>query len=343
MAFSDAAPLSDPAVMRNALSYAAMLDVPIMCHCEDPRLNKGWAMHEGAVAMRLGLPGYPAIAEEIVIARDIALAEQVGARIHICHVSTAGGVAQIRAAKERGVRITADVTPHHLTLDERWVLGWLAPPPAEEAAPKRGGRGRAAKAAETGLDLPTWLNSTRLAPFDSSTRLNPPLRTEEDCEALIEGLRDGTLDAISSDHSPQSLVEKECEYRWAAPGISGLETALGLTLTLVHRGKLDLVDLVARFTEGPSRLLERQPSTLRPGAWADIVIFDPDYVWSVEPAQFASRGKHTPLAGQKLKGNVMLTMHHGKIVFRRGNFGASTGALQQPARLEGILDIESEE
>src|SRR6266545_2161395 len=232
--------MAELVVMRNALAYAAMLDVPIMSHCEDLRLNRGWAMHEGAISTRLGLPGYPSAAEEIQIARDIALAELTGAHIHICHVSTAGGVALIRAAKPRG---------------------------------------RRRKKSEPGLGVPSWLDPTRLPPYDSSTRVSPPLRGEEDVEALVEGLRDGTIDAIATDHAPHSQIDKECEYRLAAPGISGLETALELVLTLVHRGEMDLVNLVAMLTEGPATVLGRTPATLRPGSSADIVIFDPDHSW----------------------------------------------------------------
>lgn len=333
--------VADAAVMRNALAYAAMLDVPIMAHCEETRLTRGWGMHDGAVSIRLGLPGYPAAAEEAMVARDIALAEMTGAHLHICHVSTAGSVALIRAAKARGVRVTAEVTSHHLTLTDQWVLGNLALVRAEGKAIQRSGRDRAED--DDGLDLPSRLKPTLLPPYHTSTRVRPPLRTEHDVEALIEGLRDGTIDAIASDHEPQSAVDKECEYRLAAPGISSLETALGLALTLVHRGKLDLVDLVAKFTEGPATVLGRAPATLRPGSPADIVIFDPDSPWTVDPAKFFSKGRNTPLAGQRLKGQVMLTMCRGQIVFRRGNFGVATGALQQASRLEGILGSEHEE
>jgi dihydroorotase len=340
VAFSDdGMPVLDSSMMRNALAYAAMLDVPVMSHCEDLRLSRGWAMHEGAISMRLGLQGYPAAAEESMIARDIALAESTGVHLHICHVSTAGGVALIRAAKERGVRVTAEVTPHHLTLSDRWVLGSMGPWPASEIAHRDGnGKGRKRKKSEPGLGLPSRLNPTLLPPYDSSTRVNPPLRGEEDVEALVEGLRDGTINAIATNHAPHSQVDKECEYRLAAPGISGLETALGLALTLVHRGEMDLVDLVAKLTEGPAMVLDRSPATLRPGSRADIVIFDPDYVWTVDPNAFVSKGKHTPLAGQQLKGGVMLTMYGGKIVYRRGNFGGSTAMLQQASKLDGILE-----
>ncbi|HMP39752.1 MAG TPA: dihydroorotase [Roseiflexaceae bacterium] len=338
VAFSDAdLPLADAAVMRNALAYAAMLGVPLMTYCEDRRLTRGWAMHEGAVSVRLGLAGFPAAAEEVQIARDIALAASSGAHLHICHVSTAGGVVLIRAARERGVRITAEVTPHHLTLTDRWVMGSLITPPVE---PTPRGRSRRQRVDEAGLGLPSWLNPGLLPPYSSSTRVAPPLRTEEDTEALIEALRDGTIDAIATDHAPQHRVDVECEYRLAAPGIAGLETALGLALTLVHRGKMDLVDLVAKLTEGPASVLGRTPATLRPGSPADIVVFDPDRSWTVDPTRFLSQGHNNPLAGQQLKGQVMLTMRRGEIVFRRGNFGVATGALQQPSRLEGILGTD---
>ncbi|HEU5015319.1 MAG TPA: dihydroorotase [Roseiflexaceae bacterium] len=341
----DGSPVSNAAVMRNALAYSAMLEVPIMSHCEDLALSHGWAMHEGAISTRLGLPGYPAAAEEAQIARDIALAEQTGGHIHICHVSTAGGVALIRAAKERGVRVTAEATPHHLTLTDRWVLGSLGswePPPRKGRRDGGSGRGRKRRQMEPELGLPSWLNPSLLPPYDTSTRVSPPLRGEEDVDALIEGLRDGTIDIIATDHAPHSRVDKEVEYGLSSPGISGLETALGLVMTLVHRGELDLVSMVARLTERPASILERTPATLRPGSPADIVIFDPDQLWTVNPDEFASKGKNTPVAGQQLKGQVMLTMCGGKVVFRRGNFGAATGMLQQASRLEGILDEEDE-
>ncbi len=337
VAFSDdPRPVADPAVMRNALAYAAMLEVPVLSHCEDRGLNRGWAMHEGAVSTRLGLPGYPSAAEDVAIARDIALAELTGAHIHICHVSTAGGVALIRAAKERGIRITAEVTPHHLTLTDQWILGDMS-----RYQPFELPRRKRTKKADPGLGLANWLDSTRLPPYDTTTRVNPPLRSVEDVEALIEGIRDGTIDAIATDHSPNGLVDTVCEYGIAKPGISGLETALALSLSLVHRGEVDLVNLVAKLTEGPASVLGRTPATLRPGSWADIVIFDPDQEWTVQPDTFVSRGKNSPLTGQKLKGRVMLTMAGGHIVFRRGNFGAATAMLEQKAsRLEGILEDE---
>jgi dihydroorotase len=337
IAFSDAdRSIEDPALMRNAMAYAAMLGLPVMTHCEDRRLSAGWAMHEGVVSTRLGLPGMPAAAEEALVARDIALAEVTGVHLHVCHVSTAGSVELIRAAKERGIHITAEVTPHHLTLTDRWVLGNLGAVAGEPRAPESGRKRKSTGAAE--LSLRSWLDPTRLPPYDARTRLQPPLRTETDVEALIGGLRDGTIDAIATDHTPQAIVDQACEYGLAAPGMTGLETALGLVLTLVHRGEMDLVNMVAKLTEGPAQVLGRSPATLRPGARADLVIFDPDQSWTVDAAGCTSRARNTPLHGQKLKGRVMLTMVAGAIAFRHDRFGS--GATQQPqaSRLKGILN-----
>lgn len=338
IAFSDAGrPVADAALMRNALAYAAALGLPVFAHCEDSRLSAGWAMHEGAVSTRLGLPGAPRAAEEAIVARDIALAELTGAHLHICQVSTAGSVALIRVAKARGVAVTAEVSPHHLTLTDRWVLGSLVP---REEPPPPAAKSRRKRNPSPELGLPSSLNPALLPPYDPSTRVSPPLRGDEDLEALVEGLRDGTIDAVATGHAPQSRVEKEVEYGVAAPGISGLETALALVLTLVHRGELDLVTLVAKLTEGPAGVLGRSPATLRPGSRADIVIFDPEQLWEVDAAAFASRGRNTPLHGQRLKGRVMLTMAAGKVVFRRDGFGEGASAQPAPSRLEGILGSE---
>lgn len=350
IAFSDdGSPVADPTIMRNALTYATMLGVPIMSHCEDTRLNRGWAMHEGVVSIRLGLPGYPASAEEIQIARDIALAEATGGHLHICHVSTAGGVALIRQAKQRGIRVTAEVTPHHLALTDQWVLGSLAThaTTAGELPSSPGSRRRRKKSNRIQEDperlrTHSWLDPTRLPPYDTSTRVSPPLRNEQDCEALLEGLSDDTIDAIATDHAPHATVDKLCEYGLASCGISGLETALGLVLTLVHIGALDLMTVVAKLTEGPARVLGRSPATLRPGARADLVIFDPEISWIVDTATFASKGKNSPLQGQRLKGQVMLTMASGDIVFRRGEFGRVSRGEPQASRLDGFL-LEDEE
>ncbi|MGQ9876939.1 MAG: dihydroorotase [Chloroflexus sp.] len=332
IAFSDGGrTIANTALLRHALAYAAALKLPVMVSCQDPYLAAGGVAHEGAVSIRLGLPAIPAAAEEAIVARDIALAEATGAHLHISRVSTAGSVALIRAARARGVHVTAEVTPHHLTLSDRWLLGWL-----EERNEIETGR----PGAHPDLSLPSWLNPTLLPPYDSSTRVDPPLRSIEHVEALVEGLRDGVIGAIATDHAPHALVDRDCEYGIAPPGISGLETALALTLTLVHRGEMDIVNLIAKLTEGPAQVLNRSPANLRPGATADIVIFDPERSWMVEPDHFASRGRNTPLRGQRLKGQVMLTMAAGKIVFRRDDFGRQAQAAPQPSRLEGILGAE---
>ncbi len=351
IAFSDdGSPVSNPMVMRNALSYASMLGVPIMSHCEDTRLNAGWAMHEGAVSIRLGLPGYPAVAEEAQIARDIALAELTGAHLHICHVSTAGGVQLIRSAKERGIYVTAEVTPHHLTLTDAWVLGSLGTPreqhePATthraDSKSKRDTKQARQPSSDSELKIPLWLDPTLLPPYDTSTRVSPPLRSESDVEALLEGIIDNTIDAIATDHAPHATVNKACEYGEAACGISGLETALGLLLTLVHSGALDLMSVVAKLTEGPAQVLGRSPASLRPGTRADLVVFDPEHSWVVDSTSFVSKGRNTPLQGQRLKGQVMLTMSDGNVIFRRDGFGGSGRSKPQPSRLDGILPADS--
>lgn len=180
-------------------------------------------------------------------------------------------------------------------------------------------------------------------PYDTSTRVSPPLRSETDVEALIEGLCDGTIDAIATDHAPHAHVDKACEYGLAACGISGLETALGLVLSLVSVGMLDLMNAVARFTEGPAQVLGRSPSTLVPGSRADLVIFDPEQLWTVDTGAFVSKGKNSPLHGQQLKGQVMLTMWNGNIVFRRNNFGKENLGKPRTSTLTGILNNGEDE
>jgi dihydroorotase len=293
----DGSPVADPALMRHALDYASGLDLPIIDHCEDPSLADGGVMHEGWVATRLGLRGRPAAAEDAMVARDIHLAEQTGGRVHIAHLSTAGAVALVRAAKARGVPVTAEVTPHHLTLTHEAVLS--GPPGTEGLA------------------------------YDTNAKVHPPLRTRADVEACVEGLRDGTIDAIATDHAPHAVTEKLCEFDDAAPGLTGLETALGLVLRLVHGGRIDLATVVERLTAGPVRALRldehtglRGLGTLAPGAPADVTVFDPEARWTVDPQAFVSRGKNTPLAGVELRGQVVLTVAGGRVTFAREGVGA---------------------
>lgn len=296
-AFSDdGACVSDPVLMRAALEYAAPLRAAIIQHAEDPVLVRGGVMHEGWVSTRLGLRGQPAAAEEAIVARDIALAAATGGYLHIAHLSTAGAVELVRGAKARGLNVTAEVTPHHLTLSHEAVM--------------RGPAG------------------TEVAAYDTNARVNPPLRTPADVEACIEGLRDGTIDAVATDHAPHATTEKAVEFDDAAPGLVGLETALPLVLRLVRAGRIPLIDALARMTIGPVRALRLNEGaeppelgTLVPGAPADVTVFDPEARWTVEPRAFASKGKNTPFDGWEMQGKVVLTVMGGRITHREDRAG----------------------
>ena len=282
----DGHPVADANVMRQALSYASGLGLPIINHCEVPELSAGGVMNEGWVATRLGLKGLPRSAEEAMVARDIALAETTGGRLHVAHASTAGTVELVRQAKERGLKVTCEATPHHLTLTDETVLG----------------RGAAA------------YEPLSVSAYDTNAKVAPPLRSRPDVEAMVEGLRDGTVDLIATDHAPHASIEKMCTFDEAANGISVLETALGSLMSLVHSGALTLPTLVDRLTAAPARFLGVGLGTLRPGAPADVTLFDPAAEWVVDPAAFASRGKNTPLAGATLKGRVAATIAAGRVV-----------------------------
>ena len=287
VAFSDdGAPVYDATLMRRALEYAATFGLPIIDHCEEPSLANDAVMHEGWVSTRTGLRGAPSAAEESPVARDIALAEATGAHVHIAHVSTRGAVEAIRRAKARGVRVTAEVTPHHLTLTDEIV-----------AFGANGGWGLV---------------------YDTNAKVNPPLRSQDDVDACVEGLADGTIECIATDHAPHATVDKLCEFDDAAFGISGLETAFGLCMRLVHGGRIALPLLLERLTAGAVRALELDRhvpgiGTLAVGAPADIVLLDPDAEWVVEPERFASKGRNTPLAGVTLKGAVVATIAGGRV------------------------------
>ncbi len=285
--------VAKPKLMRYALEYSRMLGLPIAQHCEDPELVAGGLMHEGRISALLGLRGIPAASEESIVARDIALSRLTGGHVHFQHVSTAGAVELIRAAKEEGLPVTAEVTPHHLTLTEDWVAG---------------GKWASSWSLELWGQLPTY-------PYDTNTRVAPPLRSEEDTKALLAALKDGLFDAIATDHAPHTVMDKECEFGLAANGISGLETALGALMILVHRGDLGLATMIRYLTVEPARLLKLPYGTLRKGAEADVTIFDPDAEWTVDPARFFSKGKNTPLAGVCLRGKVTMTLVAGRVVF----------------------------
>lgn len=284
VAFSDdPRPVRSSRLLRHALAYSAMLGRPVVEHAVDPDLAEGGLAHEGRVATWLGLPGVPAAAEEIAVARAIALARLTGGRLHLAHLSTAGAVAQVRAARAEGLAVTAEVSPLHLLLDE------------ESVGSGPGGR-----------------------PYDTSTRLDPPLRSAADAAALRGGLADGTLAAIATDHRPQRAVDKDCEYAYAAPGATGLETAFGAAMELVAAERLSLMTALRALTSGPAAAFGLEAGRLAVGGPADLVIADADAIRTVEPSRFHSRGKSTPLAGRTLRGCVLATLVGGAIMHREG-------------------------
>ena len=270
--------LMNTGLMCRALRLARELELPVIEHCEHTALFKGGVMNRGGLSVELGLPGIPAAAEEIMAARDIALSRMMGGRIHIAHTSTAGTVDIIRHAKERGLRVTAEVTPHHLTQTEEEVRG-----------------------------------------YKTSAKVNPPLRTAQDIQALIQGLKDNVIDAIATDHAPHTAKEKSAGFTSAPFGISGFETALGSLMSLVHGGQLTLQTLISKLTLEPAAIIGDRfgkLGTLEAGTWADITLFDQDREWKVDTDTFASKGKNTPLAGSRLKGKVMATIYRGEVIYR---------------------------
>ena len=290
----DGNPVVNSNIMRQALSYSSALELPIINHCEEPSLFHGGSMNEGWISNRLGIKGIPNSAEDIMVARDINLAELTGGRYHVAHLSTAGALELVRRTKDLGMtNVTAEVTPHHLTLTDEAILGRTAD----------GSNGSGAYAPLTS------------AAYDTTAKVNPPLREQADMEALIQGLRDGVIDLIATDHAPHNRTDKECTFHEAAFGISTLETALGQLMALVHSGAIDLPLLIEKMTLAPARFLRRTDiGTLKQGAPADITIIDPDTKWVVDTAQFASKGKNTPLQGAILKGRVQSTLVSGEVV-----------------------------
>jgi dihydroorotase len=280
VAFSDSdRPVRKASLMRHALEYSLLVERPIASHAEEADLVDGGVMHEGALATVLGLKGIPREAEEIAVARDLALAQLTGGRLHLAHLSTASAVEQVRQAKARGVRVTAEVAPHHLALSDE-VLS--------------------------------------VKPYDTNARTAPPLRSAADARALLEGLRDGTIDCVVSDHTPRRWIDKACEFDQALPGISSLETTFGLLMRLVHAGALSLGELIGALTYRAANAWNLPFGTLSPGSSADVVVLDPDQAWVVDPERFFSKGKNSPLGGQTLRGSVLLTIAQGTIVYRNG-------------------------
>ena len=271
----DGRPVMNGALMRRALEYASSLGMPIIAHCEDRHISAGGAMNEGFVSTELGLAGSPGIAEDVMVARDLILAEYTGAALHIAHVSTAGAVRLIREAKLQGVRVTAETAPHYFCLTD---------------------------------DV--------LRSFDTNAKVYPPLRSAEDVAAIREGLRDGTLDVIATDHAPHAGTDKDVEFDYAATGLTGLETSLALSLRLVHEGILTLPTLVRKMTALPAAILGVPKGTLQNGADADITVIDPGREWTIDRSLFRSRGKNTPFHGWNVKGKAVMTIVGGVVRYR---------------------------
>jgi len=276
----DGHPIREARLLRLALEYARAFDAVVADHAEDASLTDGAQMHEGEVSAMLGLAGWPAAAEEMVVARDLLLAELTGGRLHLCHLSTANAVELVRAAKARGVRVTAEAAPHHFTLTDETVRG-----------------------------------------YDPVFKVNPPLREKADVEAVRQGLADGAIDAIATDHAPHAREDKEVEWPAAPPGMLGLETALGLTLTeLVAPGYLELPAAIERLTAGPARCrrLPGHGGPVTPGAPANLTVLDPAARWTVDRATLASRARNTPFHGRELTGRVVHTLLRGAFTVRDG-------------------------
>jgi dihydroorotase len=283
VAFSDdGKPVMNARLLRHAMEYTLPFGTPIISHAEDAHLSAGGVMHEGIVSTELGLRGIPAAAEEVMVARDICLAELTAAHLHIAHLSTAGAVRLVRDAKARGVRVTAEVTPHHLLLTDEAVRG-----------------------------------------YDANFKMNPPLRTKRDQEALLEALADGTIDAIATDHAPHALSEKEGEFDQADFGVVGLETAVAVLLDRVVRpGLLDLTTFIARLTQGPARALGLPGGSLAKDAVADLTILDLELEWTTDPSRFLSKSKNSPFGGWKVTGMPWMTIISGRVIMREGVLSA---------------------
>lgn len=276
IAFSDdGKTIMDAAVMRRVLEYARMLGAPVSTHAEDCHLVGDGVVNEGPVSTRLGLPGSPGVAETVLVARDIHLAEATGGHLHVGHVSTAGAVALIREAKERGVHVTAEVTPHHLALTDEATLG-----------------------------------------YDTNAKMAPPLRSAADMRACRQGLVEGVLDCIATDHAPHAPHEKDVEFTAAPPGVLGFETALPVVLDLVRTGEITPLELIRRLTANPARIFHRpQLGQVSVGAPADVVVLDPDRRWTYDPAKGFSKSLNSPWAGQEMIGRVLFTLVDGRVVY----------------------------
>ncbi len=265
-------------VLLNGFDYLRTFDKIIINHDEEPTLVEEGVMNESHHSAMLGMKGRPTVAEDIAVARDILLAEYADARVHVAHISSARSVDLVREAKKRGVKVTAEATPQHLTMTDDCVN-----------------------------------------PIDSSTKINPPLREQKDVDAVLAGLKDGTIDAIVTDHSPHAQEEKDREYAYAPSGFPGLETALGVLLTdLYHTGKLDLMQMISKMTYEPARIFGLNAGSLSEGRPADITVIDPELDWTVDDKEFYTKGSHSPFVGRKLKGRAVMTLVDGRMVMQNG-------------------------
>jgi dihydroorotase len=275
VAFSDdGKTIMDGGVMRRVLEYSRLVSAPVITHAEDRYLVANGVVNEGPVSTKLGLPGNPAVAEDILVVRDLMLAELTGAHLHVAHVSTRGAVAAVRQARDRGVHVTAEVTPHHLTLTDEANLG-----------------------------------------YDTNTKVAPPLRSAADVLACREGLVDGTIDCIATDHAPHAVHEKDLDFTEAPPGLIGFETAFPVVLDLVRSGELSPLELMRRLSTNPAKILKRPGGSLEVGAPADIAILDPDVFWNYDPAKGYSKSRNSPWAGQTLTGRAIATIVGGRLVY----------------------------
>jgi dihydroorotase len=270
----DGRPVMNSLVMRRALEYAKAFGVPVVDHCEDLHLTDGGCMNEGVVSTELGMPGIPDASEEVMVARNLALADLTGVHVHLAHLSTARSVELVRHAKAQGLPVSAEVCPHHFSISEEAVRG-----------------------------------------FQANAKMNPPLRTNEDMLALKQGIVDGTIDVIATDHAPHAVQEKQLEFDSAPFGIVGFETALPLTLQLVHDGVLSLEQALDKLTRAPAQLFHLPVGSLLPGSLADVVIFAPEEEWVVDPDQFHSKSRNTPFGGMSVKGKVKMTLVDGRLVY----------------------------
>jgi dihydroorotase len=274
----DGRPVPNAGIMRRAMQYASDFDLPVIDHCEDRSLSSGGVMHEGRLSLLLGLKGMPALAEEIDVVRDILIAKETGAHIHIAHVSTAGAIEAVRRAKAEGLAVTCEAAPHHFTLTDQAVEG-----------------------------------------YDTNTKMAPPLRSEDHLDAVLQGLRDCTIDAIATDHAPHHADEKALEYDRAPSGITGLETGVGLAFNqLVHKGIIDLVRLVELCSTNPARILRLGGrGTLKPGSIADVTVLDPELKWTYRNAESRSRSRNSPFDNWDLTGAAVATIVGGRVMYRR--------------------------